>query len=131
MTSRPARLKIPDIKYVRHITGLLAKLDIIQCQRQVPDYAASYDSNGNFIGSRPIMKTLYGWGLKESKDYVESKYQYLDINDPVRQIEVGNIISQIKALRKHNSVLNKLDIKSTDYGLKACKEAVERLRARR
>lgn len=124
---RASNLKIPDIKHVRIITRFLGQLGISTCIQR----------NGWFNPTYPISQNnrqfSIGLGLKEAKDYVEDKYDYFlqEPYNPRKEIERGNIIAEIKATRRIMSILNKLDIKSADYGLKVCKVYVERLRARR
>lgn len=134
MERRPSNLKIPDIKALRSITRLLGTLGIGSCVQCWPEFTPTFNSVGNITGSTWTMNKRPGWGLKETKDYVEGKYEYYFIPEPynpLREIQKGNIISEIKSVRRLTKVLNSLDIKSADNGLKVCKEYVERLRARR
>lgn len=128
MSRRPAETKILDIKYVLVITRFLGKLGISSLAINNPWF------NPNFPASNHNQERIFGWGLKESKDYVESKYEYFHAPEPynpLRDIQQGNIIAEIKATRRFTSMLNKLQIKSADYGLKVCKLYVDRQRARR
>lgn len=72
MKRRPNQLKIPDIKVIRSLTRLLGKLQVPSCYRLSHEDVGDFDSNGQYIGVKKEWKQVYGWGLKESKDYVES-----------------------------------------------------------
>ena len=78
LIQRPHRSKIPDIKAVRALTRLLGKFRIKRCFRVYPSLVHIYDEFGQFQGTTEGYGVQIGWGLKESKDYVESKYMYLD-----------------------------------------------------
>lgn len=135
MTQRPSGIKITDIKMVRSITRLLGKFGISGCYKSWYEPTPKYDRFGHHITTTPELIINYGWGLKESKDYVESKYEYIFIPapfayNPLREIEHGNQIAQIKCTRWFMTMLNKLGINSADSGLKACKFYTDRLRAR-
>ena len=54
--------KIRDIKNVRQLTYLLGKFNIPGCYREF-----------DWPNER---KRFNGWGLKEAKNYVESKFEY-------------------------------------------------------
>jgi len=120
MKRRANQLKIPDIKVVRALTMLLGKLGIEGLSRS---YYIT-DDNNNVIGG----KTIFGWGLKETKDYVESKYDYYL---PAQETETDklrnyNVIHLTKRVRQTMNMLNKLGITSADAGLQVCKAFVLR-----
>jgi hypothetical protein len=75
---RPANAKIPDIKVIRALTRLLGKLHIPSCHRIYTDegYRQWCQSSGHPIQHEKLYTEIFGWGLKESKDYVELKYSY-------------------------------------------------------
>jgi ribosomal protein L7/L12 len=64
MMKRHVDKKIPDIKMMRIITTFLGRLGLKTCRRLTHDMGAH-------------QAWYYGWGLKESKDYVERKYEYV------------------------------------------------------
>ena len=70
MTRRSIDLKIKDIKAIRSLTRVLGKLiKIRSCYRNYTD------EHQRQAGYHRVVET-FGWGLKESKEYVESKYDY-------------------------------------------------------
>ena len=133
MTRRPSNLKIPDIKMVRGLTRFLGKLGIEKCFSKFNETEYIYDSFNQLIGTRQVVQYFYGLGLKESKDYVESKYHYYleqQPQTPRQEIEMGNQVSEIRTTRRLMKTLERFDIKSADTGLKNCKLFTDRLRAR-
>ena len=127
--------KIPDIKALRMLTIFLGKLHIPSCFRvlQVTDY--EYDNiTGVLIRSCVVDKEAYGWGLKECKDYVESKYEYVympTVLSPLKEIQRGNMIQEIRATRYAMRMLKLFDLKNATIDLRLCRSYVERQRARR
>ncbi len=123
---RDLNLKIPDIKHVRNLTRFLGKLGINACRVQnLPAPPPPYKYSDKYP------EFLYGWGLKETKDYVESKYHYAYIkNSPLDQFQKHNVLHEIKRTRQLMHMLNKLGLKTPDAGLRPAKEFVTRMRAR-
>ncbi len=83
--------------------------------------------------TRPLKypEFTYGWGLAETKHYVEAKYQYTTIsNSPLDQLQKGNELHEIKRTRQLMSTLNKLGLKTPDAGLQTCRRFVTRMRRR-
>lgn len=68
--------KIADIKLIRRLTQLLGKCGIKSCYHNWEETEYLYDENHIRVGQKTLYKVSYGWGLKVTKDYVESKYEY-------------------------------------------------------
>lgn len=124
---RDHNLKIPDIKHVRRITSFLGKLGIDECRsRNDPaphPYLPAYSDNWP--------EWRYGWGLAETKRYVENKYHYVHIKgSPLDMFQKNNQLHEIKRTRQLMFMLSKLGIKNTDSSLRAGKDFVTRMRAR-
>ena len=75
----------------------------------------------------------YGWGLTESKSYVEMKYDYNYVaNSPLIQFQKDNYIRENKRTRQFINIVHRLGIKSAyQQGLYLTNEFVARMRARR
>lgn len=73
---RPHNHKIPDIKVLRSLTRLLGKLHIPSCYHAYDELTPQYDDNGQRLPDKLIRKESYGFGLKESKDFVEVWFDY-------------------------------------------------------
>ena len=76
MRARASNLKIPDIKALRGLSRLLGKLHIPCCYHRFTEVTYDYDDNNVLIGTHDIVKEGYGFGLKESKDFVERWFDY-------------------------------------------------------
>jgi hypothetical protein len=63
-------MKILDIQKIRLLTRLLGKLGLDTCRSRnaAPPHPWGYSNN--------YEEWAHGWGLKETKDYVEAKYEY-------------------------------------------------------
>ena len=129
MKRRPNNQKIPDIKVTRQLTRLLGKCGVPSLSRTFTDTEYWHDPDGNMV-TQHLTKTIYGWGLKETKDYVESKYDYyLPANETeLDRLRGQNIIHEIKRTRQFMSLLRKCGIQSADTGLAVCKAFVTRQR---
>ena len=69
--------KIPDIKALRSLTRLLGKLHVPSCYYTYEDTAYEYsEETGKLINTYQVKKEAYGFGLKESKDFVEGWFEY-------------------------------------------------------
>lgn len=122
---RDNNLKIPDIKAVRSITRLLGKLGINACRQRQPPPPHPW----TYSDKHP--EFTYGWGLAETKRYVEDKYPYAYIkNSPLDQFQKNNQLHEIKRTRQLMHMLNKFGLKTPDAGLRAAKDFVTRMRAR-
>jgi len=123
---RDHNLLIPDIKAVRSITRFLGKLGITECYYD-------YKTNNPFIPSEE--KRNYGWGLAETKRYVEEKYHYTPIkNSPLNKFEQYNELHEIKRTRQLMHMLRKFGLKLNhipDSTLGPARQFVTRMRARR
>jgi hypothetical protein len=122
---RDLNLKIPDIKQVLSVTRLLGKLGISYCRQRQPQPPLPYTYSDKYP------EFTYGWGLKQTKDYVEAKYQYTNsTNSPLDQLQKGNELHEIKRTRQLMSTLNKLGLITPDAGLQICRRFVTRMRRR-
>ncbi len=122
---RDHNLKIPDIKAVRSITRLLGKLGINACRWRQPPPPHPYTYSDKYP------EFTYGWGLAETKSYVEMKYHYAYVKgSPLDQFQKHNVLHEIKRTRQLMHILNKLGLKTPDAGLRVCKDFVTRQRAR-
>jgi hypothetical protein len=76
--NRHVSYKIPDIKALRSLTRLLGKLNIRPCYFVYEDLGyVDYCNNRNFIiDNDRRFKTSYGYGLAESKVFVEQWINY-------------------------------------------------------
>ena len=130
MKRRENQYKIPDIKVILSLTRLLGAFQIPSCYRYGPQQVGNYDVNGKYIGIKIVASPIYGWGLKECKDYVESKYDYYLPGQETKadRLRGANIIHETKRVRQVMNMLNKLGIKSADSGLVVCKAYVTRQR---
>lgn len=81
---RSNNMKIPDIKAVRSLTRLLGKLHIPSCYHRYDELTPQYNDIGQHIGDKLITKEAYGYGLKESKDFVEAWFEY---EHPVKEAD--------------------------------------------
>lgn len=124
MKRRPNSYKINDVKNVRRFTNLLGKLGIPSLVR-VHHHPASQSKTGVAFD-----QYVYGWGLKESVDYVMQKYEYYMPHEETAadQLRNTNIIHETKRTRQFMSMLNRLGITSADAGLSVCKRFVLRQR---
>lgn len=125
---RPIHQKIPDIKVVRALTRFLGKLHIPSCYHPYREEAYHYDDNNNLIGKTWIDKESYGWGLKESKDYVEGKYEYFHPTPEAAAQELARnrMGHETKRTRELMRMLKAFGIKSADDSLSACRAYVAR-----
>lgn len=124
---RDLNLKILDIKAVRSITRLLGKLGISYCRQRQPQPPPPWTYSDKYP------EFTYGWGLAETKNYVEAKYPYAYVrNSPLDQFQKDNQIHEIKRTRQFINMLHKLGIKSagSQGGLHPAKEFVARMRTR-
>jgi hypothetical protein len=113
--------KIYDIKAVRLLTSFLGKAT------RIPScYRSHYDPG---VTSGPFIQQVFGWGLKESKDYVEMKYDYYNQQQetPQDRDDVRQFIHKVKRTRQVMSMLRKLKLQSPNESLTAAKEFVERI----
>lgn len=125
---RLSSYKIPDIKALRGLIKILGMFHVT-CYYVARETKYHYDSFNQLTGTSLIDKEYYGIGLKEAKDYVESKFDYYVPTDETEEdkARVVNMIQKIKQLRKFMHTLNvKFHIQSADYGLAACKRFVDR-----
>ena len=132
MKRRRSDTKIPDIKAVRTLTSLLGKFGVSHCYRTYKDL--SYEDFCRHHSVVPdedkLWKKQYGFGLKEAKDYVESKYIYYAPHEETEadRVRGTNMIHLIKRTRQVMFLLNKLGIKSAGFktGLYEAKNFVTR-----
>ena len=117
---RDLNLKIPDIKMFIRLTRLLGKLGINACRLENRIF-------GHLDLDNQYSKYVYGFGLKEAKDLVESTFDYRHIlNSPLDQHKVESRLHQIKRTRQLMHTLNKLGLHTPDAGLQVCRQFVAR-----
>lgn len=121
---RDLNLKIPDIKRIRVLIRFLGILGLDSCRVRNPSPPPPY------IYSDAYKEWSYGWGLKETKDYVESKYSYTNTTTSLDQLQKGNELHEIKRTRQFMNMLNKLGLQTPDSTLHFCRQFVTRMRAR-
>lgn len=124
MKRRNGHLKIPDIKVIRALTRLLGLSGVASLHR------THWHPGNQTSNYQPFDQHVYGWGLKETKDYVERIYDYYS---PAQETEAdrlrgANIIHETKRTRQFMSMLQKFGVHSADTGLAVCKAFVTRQR---
>jgi hypothetical protein len=75
---RPANKRLPDIKVVRGLTRLLGKLHLPCCFTRYQRTTSHYDESGALLSTYIVTEEGYGYGLKESKDFVERWFNYVN-----------------------------------------------------
>jgi hypothetical protein len=75
-TSRTRANLIRDIKALRSFTRLLGKLHLPSCFFRYEETAYNFNDAHNVTGAYQVSKESYGFGLKESKDFVEKWFEY-------------------------------------------------------
>ena len=124
MKRRQQHHKIPDIKMMRQFTRLLGLCGVSSMHR-VHHHPAAFSQSGVAFDQH-----VYGMGLKEAKDWVESKYDYYSQEQETEldRIRGANIIHETKRTRQFMSFLQRLGVSSADTGLAVCKNFVTRMR---